>query len=181
MAIPKFRSLMISCAFAMAAQLAQTQTEPAMKPGLWQIHVESEVNGQKTPDMAERMKNMDPETRRRMEAAMKQRGIDSGDNGGRRACYSQETIKQGRWAEQQSGCKIDYSSRSATSWKWHSSCPQIGYEGDGEATFSNSENYVVKSTGVMTSGGKPRSTRTTVTAKWLAADCGDLKPLDLKP
>jgi hypothetical protein len=181
MQIPRFRYLIIACALAFAIHGAQAQTEPPMKPGLWQIHIENEINGQKTPDMSERMKNMSPETRKKVEAAMKQQGVDAGDNGGRKACYSREMIERGRWAEQQLGCKTDYSNHSATSWKWHSSCPQIGYEGDGEAIFSSSENYVVTSSGVMTSGGKARTTRSTITAKWLAADCGDLKPLDLKP
>jgi hypothetical protein len=178
---PRFRSLVIASALTVASHGGQTQAQPPMKPGLWQIHIESEVNGQKTQDMAERMKNMSPETRKRVEAAMKQHGVDAGDSGGRRACYDRETIEQGHWTEQPNGCKTDYSSRTASSWKWHSSCPQIGYEGDGEAIFSSSENYVVKSSGVMTSGGKARTTRSTITAKWLGADCGDLRPIEVKP
>ena len=58
--------------------------------------------------------------------------------------------------------------------------PQIGYEGDGEAIFPSSENYVVKSSGVITDEGKASTTRSTITAKWLAADCGDLKPPEVK-
>src|ERR1035441_7725224 len=34
----------------------------------------------------------------------------------------------------------DFTNRSSTSWKWHSSCPALGYEGDGEAHFSDSGN-----------------------------------------
>ena len=48
-----------------------------MKPGLWQVHIEREENGQKMPDGAERMKeqmkNMSPEERQRFEEMMKQR------------------------------------------------------------------------------------------------------------
>jgi hypothetical protein len=181
MDIPRLRFLMIACALTVTAHGAQAQTEPPMKPGLWQIHIDSEVNGQKTPDLAERMKNMSPETRKKAEAMMKQQGVDASGSGGHMVCYGREAIERGHWAQQPNGCKIDYSSRTASSWKWHSSCPQIGYEGDGEAIFPSSENYVVKSSGTMTSGGKARATNSTITAKWLAADCGDLKPAEVKP
>ncbi len=177
---PSFRFSIVAGVLAVAVLGVQAQTTPPLKPGLWQIHIDSEVDGQKRPDMAERMKNMDPEARAKMEAAMKARGMDAGDSSGRKICYTRETLDRGRWAEQQGSCKTDYSNRSAGMWKWHSSCKEIGYEGDGEATFSNSENYVVKSAGVMTSGGKARSTKSTITAKWLGSDCGDIKPVDPK-
>ncbi len=177
----RFRSLITACVLALAAYVVHAQTDPQLKPGLWQIHIEREVNGQKAPDMADRMKNMSPETRAKMEAAMKQRGIEAGDNGGTKACYSKDMLSQSRWAEQQTGCKYDFSTRSSTSWKWHYTCPQLALEGDGEASFSSPENYVVKSSSVTNTGGKARTSHTTITANWLGADCGDLKPLQVKP
>jgi Protein of unknown function (DUF3617) len=99
MDIPRFRSLIIACALTVAAHGGQAQTQPPMKTGLWQIHIESEINGKKTPDLAERMKNMSPETRKRAEAAMNQQGVDASNSGGRRVCYGREMIEQGRWAE----------------------------------------------------------------------------------
>ena len=164
---------------AVAAPCAPAQTTPPMKTGLWQIHVDSDMDGKKGPDMSERMKNMGPEARQKMEAAMKEHGMDSGDMSRRKVCYTRAMLDRGRWAEQQGVCKTDYSTRSASSWKWHSSCKQIGYEGDGEATFSDSENYVVKSTGTIAHGAKSQTTQMTITAKWLGSDCGDIKPIEL--
>lgn len=89
-------------------------------------------------------------------------------------------IERGRLSELTGGCKIDFGSRSSTSWKWHYSCPQLATEGDSEAIFSSPENYVVKSSSV-TNGSKAPTSTTTITAKWLAADCGDLKPVQLNP
>jgi hypothetical protein len=51
----------------------QAQTAPPIKPGLWQVHSEREVNGQKAPDASDRMKDMSPEKRARFEAMMKAR------------------------------------------------------------------------------------------------------------
>jgi Protein of unknown function (DUF3617) len=175
------RSLLIAFAFAVTGLCAQAQTKLPIKQGLWQTRIEREVNGQKPPDMSERMKNMSPEARAHAEAVMKEHGIDPGADGVRKMCYNQEMIEQGRLAEEQSNCKTNFSSRSTTSWKWHTSCPQLNYEGDGEAVFSDSENYVIKSSGVMTIAGKTRTSQSTTTSKWLSADCGDLKPLQLNP
>jgi uncharacterized protein DUF3617 len=161
---------------------AQAQTALPIKAGLWQIHIDREVNGEKAPDMSEKMKNMDPETRARVEAMMKQRGIDVGASGGPdKVCYSKEMIQRGRWADQQTECKTDFNSQSAALWKWHSSCPKLGSESDGEATFSGSENYVVKTSSVTKLGGTSRASHMTITGKWMSSDCGDLKPMDLKP
>jgi len=54
-----FRSL-IAISITAAASGVQAQTAPPIKAGLWQIHSEREVNGQKMPDASERMKNLSP-------------------------------------------------------------------------------------------------------------------------
>ena len=41
---------------------ASGQVAP-IKPGLWQVQMERETNGQKGPDMSERLKHMPPERR----------------------------------------------------------------------------------------------------------------------
>jgi Protein of unknown function (DUF3617) len=174
-------SLLTICALAFAALGAAAQTPPKIKAGLWQIQVESEKNGAKVPDASERMKdhmkNMTPEQRKELEEMMKQRGVESGAGGMVKICYSQKMLERGTWADQ-GGCKTDYSNRSATSWKWHSSCAELHYQGDGEASFPDPENFVVKSSGVSTNGGKTLTMNSTKTGKWLSADCGDLKPMD---
>ncbi len=58
--------------------VADTIPTPPIKPGLWQVHMEREVNGQKMPDMSERLKNMPPEKRAQFEAMMKQHGVGLG-------------------------------------------------------------------------------------------------------
>src|ERR1035438_7700563 len=94
--------------------------------------------------MKEHMKDMTPERRKQFEEMMKQRGVDPGAGGVVKLSYSRKMVEHGAWADQ-GGCKTEYSSRSATSWKWHSSCAALGYQGDGEASFPDSENFVVKS------------------------------------
>ena len=123
------------------------------------------------------MKNMTPERRKQFEEMMKQRGIDPSGGSAMKLCYSQKMVERGAWSDQ-GGCKTEYSNRSASAWKWHSICSQLGYEGDGEASFPDSENFIVKSSGVLTTAGNTRASSSVKTGKWLGADCGDVKPMD---
>lgn len=167
--------LLLSC-LAMAAQAqAQTQSAPPIKPGLWEVKSERLVNGQPMPDMAQRMKDMPPEARARMEAAMKARG---GPTGGLKICHTKESLDQGRWQEAQTRCKTDVGSRSGSVWKWHSSCGEpMPSETDGEVTFTSPESYAVKTSTTMTMKGQPRTSQMTMTATWLGSDCGTVKPM----
>ena len=168
-------------AFAFAATLgALAQTAP-IKPGLWQVHSDREVNGQKAPDASDRMKNMSPEKRAQFEAMMKQHGVATDGSGMPKVCYTKENLDRSAWADQMLDCKATFSSQTGSSWKWHTSCPTMKIEADGEATFPNSQSYTVKSTSVSQHDDKTRTTAHTMTGKWLSSDCGAVKPLDAKP
>lgn len=177
------RSLTVACLVAGAAGVAHAQTAPPIKPGLWQVQSEREVDGQKVqaPDMSEHMKNMPPEARRQMEAMMKSRGVDMSGGGGMKICLSKDSLDQGRWRDERATCKTDFSSRSGSSWKWHTACREPVSETDGEATFAGSEHYTVKTTTTTTMQGQPRTTKMTLNSKWLGADCGDVKPVNPQP
>lgn len=167
---------------AACAAVAHAQTAPPIKPGLWQITSTRQVDGQKAPELGEHLKNMPPEARKRMEANMKLHGVDmSGSPGSMKMCMTRESLDQGRWQGEQTNCKTDFSSRTASSWKWRSTCTQPPSESEGEASFAGSESYTVKSTTRMTLQGQTRVTNMTMSAKWLGADCGDLKPLAPPP
>jgi hypothetical protein len=137
-----------------------------------------EVNGQKPQDASDRMKGMSPEKRARFEAMMKEHGVATDGSGKSQVCYTKENLDQSAWASQAMDCKATFSSRTANFWKWHTSCPQMGVEADGEAHFPNSENYTVKSASVTKRGDKALNSSTTMTGKWLGSDCGSLKPLE---
>lgn len=179
-----FRSSLTASALLLAALAAPAQSAPKMKAGLWEIHMEQQRNGQKIPDASERMrehmKSMPPERRKEFEETMKRRGIDTSAGGTLKICYSQKMVDHGAWADQGS-CKTTFTDRSATSWKWHSICQELGYEGEGDARFPDSENFVVRSSGVTTSGAETLKVSSTKTGKWLRADCGDVKPMDTTP
>ncbi|HMC16094.1 MAG TPA: DUF3617 domain-containing protein [Albitalea sp.] len=159
-----------------AAAVAQAQPVPPIKPGLWQVSVQRAVDGQATPSPGERLDNLPPEMRAKIEAGMKARGMELGAGGDMKVCHTKESLAQGAWNRQGASCKTDVKTRSAASWTWHTSCTKPVMETDGETLFTNAENYIVKTSSTMTMGGQARSSQNTITAKWLGADCGDVKP-----
>jgi len=163
--------------FTLVAISASGQVAP-IKPGLWQIQMERETNGQKSPDMSERLKNMPPERRAQVEAAMKQRGIENGGNTVK-VCQTREMLDPTKFVNPLPDCKTTYSSRTNSSWKSHTSCSQNRLESDSEIIFAGPESYTVKTTSTLQSAGQTKTTHMTSTGKWLSADCGDIKPLSI--
>lgn len=163
-----------------AISSAQAQTAPPIKPGLWEIKSEREVDGQKAPDPNEHMKNLPPDVRAKVEAMMKEKGVGMGEGGVNRVCLSRESLDQGRWQGQSDNCKTEFTGRSTSSWKWRSVCTKPDSESEGEALFANSENYTVRSNMKMKIQGQDRLTRMTIHAKWMGAGCGDIKPVQPK-
>lgn len=176
---PRTNALTALFCLTLGALAARAQVAP-LKPGLWQVQIDREVNGQKAPDMADRLKNMPPERRAQIEAMMKQRGIDASGNT-LKVCHTRESLDSKTFVNPHLDCKTTYTSRTDTSWKSHTSCPSSHLESDGEITFLNSENYTVKTSSTMQSGGQTKLSHTTSTGKWLSADCGDVKPISTTP
>jgi len=173
------RFQLVPCAVALAATAAVAQVPP-IKSGLWQLQTERSVDGRKAPDMNERMKSMSPAARQRMEAMMKQQGVDT-SGGGTRLCMTREMLDQGRWHDTSPRCKVDFSTRSASAWKWRSVCTQPDSTGEGEAAFHSPESYTVTSNTTMMLKGQTRTSTNVIKMQWLGAACGDVKPLQLKP
>ena len=161
--------------FTLIAISTSGQVAP-IRPGLWQIQMERETNGQKRPDMAERLKNMPPERRAQVEAAMKERGIDASGNTVK-VCQTREMLDSSKFVNPPPDCKTTYSSRTNSSWKSHTSCSQNHLESDSDIIFSGPESYTATVTSTLQSAGQTKTTHMTRTGKWLSADCGDIKPL----
>lgn len=172
----------LTCALAatLVPALASAQTPP-IKPGLWEVHTEREVDGKKAAAPADRMKSLPPEARARMEAMMKERGIAMGDGGATRVCLTKESLASGMMQAEAAGCKTDYATRTSSVWKFHSSCPAMKVESDGEILFSGSESYTMTVASTLSSATPPRLSKTTMNGKWMGAACGDLQPLSAKP
>lgn len=161
--------------YAWSAAALHAQMAP-LKPGLWQVQIDRETDGQKAPDMAERMKNMPPERRAQMEAMLKKRGMSAAGNV-MKVCQTREMMDSNHFVNPVPNCKITYTTRTDKAWKSHTSCPQMHLESDVDIVFLNPENYIVKTVSAVQSDGQTRTSHMTNTGKWLSADCGDIKPI----
>jgi hypothetical protein len=173
-------STVFSC-FALVAVAAGQPPVPPVKPGLWEARMSAlDADGHEMPLPEQAaLSRMPPEVRARMAETMKARGLSLPDaNGATKVCLTKEMFESGKWQQMASeaGCTTNYSTRSSTTWKWHSSCTALKSESDGEAVFSSPESYRTKMTTTMTVTGKTNTTTRIVQGKWLGADCGDVKP-----
>jgi hypothetical protein len=160
------------------APLAAAQTPP-IRPGLWEIRSEGANDGQRRAQAAERLKNMPPDVRAKIEAMMREKGIAMQAGGVTRLCFAKESMDIGNW-QRESSCKTNFSTRSSSSWKWHTVCAEGAAETDGEAVFANPENYMINTSTTLKMGGETKASQRTMKAKWISGNCGDLKPFDPK-
>lgn len=172
------------CAAIVVASLAAQNSIPAppVKPGLWETKMSQlDANGQEvvSPELAA-LSKMPPEMRAKMAEAMRARGVQlPDDDGTTKICMSKETFDSGAWQQvaSESGCVTTFSTRSSSTWKWHSACASLHSESDGETVFTGSESYRTKVTTTSAISGKTRTTTRVVQGKWISASCGDIKPL----
>jgi hypothetical protein len=92
------------------------------------------------------------------------------NSGGRRSRFGEPQASD-------AGCTTNFSTQSATTWKWHSSCTTLKSQSDGETVFNNAESYKTKVTTTSTVMGKTKTSTRMLQGKWIGADCGDVKPL----
>ncbi len=173
-------SSVLSC-FVLVAVDAGPLPVPPVKPGLWEARMSAlDADGHEMalPEQAA-LSRLSPEARALMADAMKARGVSMPDaNGATKVCLTKEMFESGRWQQMASetGCTTNYSTLSRTTWNWHSNCTALKAESDGEAVFNSAESYRTKVTTTATVMGKTNTSTRIVQARWIGADCGDIKP-----
>ena len=176
--------LAAACAISALPCLVAAAAPPAppVKPGLWEVTMTSlDANGKEVPSPQQAMMaRMTPEARARLAEAMKARGsVMPDENGAMKSCLTKEAFQSNEWQQMASdaGCSTTYSSTTASTWKWHTSCTALKTESDGESVFSGGEGYRTKATTTATVNGSPRTTTRITQGKWLGTDCGAVKPI----
>lgn len=173
-------ALGVACAPLLVS--AAAPPAPPARPGLWQVKMtQLDASGKEMPSpQAASMARMTPEARARMAEMMKARGVAMpDDSGAMKVCLTKETLDSGPWqqAAAETGCTTSYSSTSGSAWKWHSTCPSLKAESDGETVFTGNAAYHTKVTTTTSIAGQARTTTRLMDGTWLAADCGDIKPI----
>ena len=156
---------------------AQTQA-----PGLWgHAFTLKSAGGEMERALAEMKKQMDampPEKRQQVEQMMASRGVKMGAQGGSgKVCLTKKQAARPAEPKVPEGCTQQVDQRSARSVKFHFECTKpSASRGEGEMTYLSEKAYTGKMNITGEVSGKPQQMSMEMTGKWLAAECGDVKP-----
>ena len=176
-------------AFGATVTSAAAQT---MKPGLWEITNKMGGSGDTGAKMAaaqaemqKQMAAMPPEQRKQMEKMMAQQGVNMapGAAGGMavRVCITKEMAARNETpAQTQGDCKQEQMQKSGNTTKFKFTCTKPPSTGEGEVTQHNPESYTMKMKMTSEAKGKPEQMTMDAQGKWVANDCGSVKPIASK-
>lgn len=162
---------------------ARAQT---MKPGLWEAN--NKIGGSPEMDQAmarmqQQMAAMPPAQRKMMEDVLAQQGVGMGGasaGGGMvlKMCITKEMAARDQLPVQQQGnCTTTTTDKSSKGMKMKFTCTNPPSNGEGQFTFAGETAYTMKMKVNNTSQGAPKTTTVDTSARWLAADCGAIKPM----
>jgi hypothetical protein len=171
-------------ALAFAAALAPAAAQQRLKPGLWEMTHKMQGNAQMDQAMAEMQKQlaaMPPEQRKQMEAMMAGKGMQMGGMGpggmSMRMCLTKEMVERDEIPANNSDCKTTNRSRSGNTLKFAFSCTKPPSSGESEVTVNGSDSFISKTRATTTASGKSETVTMEGSGKWVAADCGSIKPI----
>jgi hypothetical protein len=176
--------VLFSLAVALSAQGAFAQTQA---PGLWEHSFTMKSDDGKMEkamaEMQRQMAAMPPEQRKQMEAAMAGRGVKLGAGGTSvKVCVTKEEAAKPPEARMSAGnCTQKDIQRSGNTMKFKFECTQPPSTGEGEMSFVSDKAYTGKTTVTSQVAGRPQQMNMEMQGKWLASDCGDVKPRTPSP
>ena len=149
-----------------------------IKPGLWEVQNNMNVNGQQMPDMNEMMADVPPEMRAQMQGMMEKHGAGMTDKG-MTICITPEQIANGNIGQNdpKSDCKMTDMKHSGnkTTMKMH--C-EGAHKAEGSTEITRISETQWQSVTQMQS--KDGTMKSKSTGKWLKSDCGNVKPVGQK-
>jgi hypothetical protein len=175
--------LSLLCVVAAACPVSQAQS---VKPGLWEIT--NKMGGSPKMDdamakMEKQMAAMPPEQRKMMQDMMAKKGIGMGgqaQGGGTvvKICMSKEMAdKQHFPSHSQGDCTTTVTDKTASSLKMSFICKSPPSSGEGVYTFVGDTAYTMRMKMNRDIKGTPETITMDADGKWIAADCGSIKPL----
>jgi hypothetical protein len=172
-----FGGLLLAAAFGANAQ--------SLKPGLWEINSKMQMGADLDKELAQmqqQMATLPPEQRKKMEDMMARQGLAMGSGGSPgvmsvRICMTPEMAERNQVPATQGDCRNTVSPRSGNTMKFSFTCRNPTSSGEGQTTFLSSEAYNTKMTVNTVTQGKTEKTSMEASGRWLASDCGAVKPL----
>ena len=180
----------LSALLILAATAALPVSAQTLKPGLWEMNSKMTSDdpqmAQAMEQMQKHMANLPPEQRKQMADAMAKHGgmkLESMGAGGMQVkmCLTKESIQDALLGNYQRGnCKHSKTPMLGNSMSYSFTCTDPVASGEGKVTFNGDTAMTARLTLVHSPAGKKTTMTTDSTGRWLSADCGGIKPIDMK-
>lgn len=180
------KAVLRSSVAALAAFAACTAHAQTLKPGLWELTSRMEGGSVKMQDsmaqMQKQLAAMPPEQRKQMEEVMAKQGVKmapSGPGGGIaiQTCFTKEMVERNDIPASKGDCKTTSQSRTGNTMKTAFTCTNPASTGEAVFTLVSPEAYTSKVIVMSQVQGKPEKIDMSGSGKFLAADCGSVKPM----
>ncbi len=143
--------------------------------------------------IAKMMESMTPEQRKQMQgvtgkhaAAMEamqstQMTFNADGSTSAKMCFTKEMVDQRAFASQQHGdCKHNNTKMSGGVMKIAYTCTKPPSKGEGEVRMTGPNSFTTKMSMASTEPGNKQTMELESTSTWLGANCGSVKPIDVK-
>lgn len=157
-----------------------TLAQQRLEPGLWEqsMVMQGGKGSEAMARMQQQMASMPPEKRKQMEAMMAQQGISIGTAGQAitaKVCISPEQAARDEIPAREGKCKQTNRERSGNTLRFAFTC-EDGSTGEAEYTLQSPKAHSGKMSVTAVRNGKSERMDIQHNGRWLAADCGGLKP-----
>ena len=181
------QSLLVACVLALSGAAANAQ-QPHMRPGLWEETIKFKTDDPRAnaamEQMQQRLAAMPPEQRAQMEKMMAGHGMGMGADGSTmRVCVTKEQIARGFHPEDKGHCSRSNVSTSGNVTKFDFACQseRSTVTGHGAFTEMGDTAFNVVSSTEMVSEKRTMHMQSEINGKFVAGDCGDVKPIEPPP
>jgi hypothetical protein len=178
--------LRLGCVGLVAACAAEAAdyVKPDIKPGLWEVTSVPQVSGE-MPIPEEQLQKMTPEQRARVQAAMQSSMGSARKPRVYKECMTPDKIARGLDLDKgatDASCKRTILASTPSELKLHDECSRpngksvtdVHFQVEGTTRMTGKVNIV------MSSGGKSMTVNSSLSGKWLGADCGGIKDTEVQ-
>lgn len=170
--------LMLALASSASGLMAHT-----LKPGLWEINNTVSSNSGAVNQLLSQapglIAGLPAEQRSKLENLMARQGITLGAGGAVNAkiCMTQAMVDRNELPAQAGNCQSSPAPRTGNTLQFSFTCSKPVASGQGQITILSPESYTVKTTVNSSAGGQAATVNTDGTARFVAASCGNIRPL----
>lgn len=170
-------------ALAILALPCAASRAQGIRPGLWEVRQQPQLDPAQKAQMDEarqQMAALPPDQRKMMESVMAQRGMSVDITGGGGAtmkiCVTPEQAQRDAPPVNDSAdCKHTLQ-RDGKVLHTRFECTKPPSHGEGDITLNSPEAYSMKMRVTTQRDGRPQTMSMNGEGRWLAAECGDIKP-----